>query len=62
MMFSTMYARPFEELAVKARAPESDAPIVTPMAECSLSTGTTAPFVKGKAATRSTISVCGVIG
>jgi hypothetical protein len=51
-----------EDDAVNARAPAKEAPMVTPMAECSLSTGTTRPLEKGKAATRSTISVCGVMG
>ena len=62
MMFSAMYANPFDELAVNDRAPFTDAPIHTPMALCSLSTGIILPFENGKRAAYSTISVCGVIG
>ena len=42
--------------------PCSAAPIETPMALCSLSTGTTRPLENGNFVTYSTISVCGVIG
>ena len=62
MTFSAMYANPLEELAVKARAPLSAAPMQTPMALCSLSTGITRPLLNGNRATYSTISVCGVMG
>jgi hypothetical protein len=42
---------------VNALAPASEAPIDTPMALCSLSTGTTRVFENGNVATYSTISV-----
>ncbi len=61
-MFSVMYDRPLAELAVKARAPPSDAPMHTSIALCSDSTGTIYPFVKLNARRYSMISDWGVIG
>jgi hypothetical protein len=55
--FSVMYARPFDDEAVKVRAPASEKPMHTAMALCSLSTRTTWPFsISGRRAARCTRS------
>jgi len=60
--FSVMYRSPLEELAVKERAPASEAPMQTAMALCSDSTATKFPLLKRAAMTFSMISVWGVMG
>jgi hypothetical protein len=62
---SCIRARPWEEVAVKVRAPTAAVPQQTDMAECSLSTGTNSASRSPLATSSdrcSTTWVCGVMG
>jgi hypothetical protein len=64
-MISCIKARPWLEVEVKTRAPQSDAPMQALNAECSDSTGTNAASTCPDATyslSLSTMMVCGVMG